>query len=1009
MSMSNVLTLVISLSLSGTILAALTLAIKPFIMHRFSKSTQYAVWIVIFLRLLLPFSFESSVMNHLFYGDSTEWFNASQGTADNSDWLQTNIAGNRMNNNSSDKDGSNGINSPEVGDSSEILAHTGQGSSDTPGKAVENNIGNAGSNIGNVGNTALNSTIASVIDSSSLANSSSASSLAVKRNFSLLWNKAVPFLFVIWLLGAILTFTANINGYNRFLRQIKKTNRDAVEEEKQILAVLLKSHVCAVQRSVSFVRNPYVAAPMTFGILKPCIILPDHPFSSKQVQNILFHELVHVKRFDVAVKWLAVLASSVHWFNPFLIWMRKEINHACELACDEAVVQNFSNQEKQDYGETLISIVSAGRYPLGILQATMYEDKKTLKDRLTAIMKHGKKSKLIPVLSGILLLTIVLGAMALGAGIGIGADKPPKKFVDTPLYDLDDIAKYRTQYIGDNSKISALVSRLPVPVNGFSQRYISLDTAEKPYGLTVFYESISDNGDGQVWPIPQRTVTEEISRKNALVLFCMVDNLDSVTFAYRNSPSGGKLDSSAYEKVFLFQRASLEEEYGSLSVLRDNLDFLHGKLLQETDLSNADNDQSSSGADNEASNATLINSTGSSVVNSLPYEELVAHSSSMEELLDNSQFTDMPADKMDSILSMLPDLIRQNYGGIGRLEQTANEGTESCNGYVILTCKPGGTALPDGTTMYLFSPGGTMQEQTVLEDKEGKEICRFSLSLNVRYYSKEDLFLILIEGGQLSGQSIGTKQIEQLAGFQFTGDTGYMEYERQAKLRGSTILQPQPYPYISVDIFLNSRRWTEHITLETAQVQEIKNKLANLNPVNIDTSKIKNSGVSICFGEEEQYMLCFLEDGTKVLVNWKDFRTAFADPQLVDSLLDTVERKTKWEWTELSEIHDLTRAEMRMKLGQDSKTEIQVVEDTETLKELEELFSKAEYIGITKCPFSAQMLLTRSDGKTFTIHIATDSCDSMILGTSAGYDYGPHSKNKQEVLTRIFKEVNWAR
>jgi hypothetical protein len=156
-------------------------------------------------------------------------------------------------------------------------------------------------------------------------------------------------------------------------------------------------------------------------------------------------------------------------------------------------------------------------------------------------------------------------------------------------------------------------------------------------------------------------------------------------------------------------------------------------------------------------------------------------------------------------------------------------------------------------------------------------------------------------------------------------------------------------------------------------------------------------------------MLCFLEDGTKVLVNWKDFRTAFADPQLVDSLLDTVERKTKWEWTELSEIHDLTRAEMRMKLGQDSKTEIQVVEDTETLKELEELFSKAEYIGITKCPFSAQMLLTRSDGKTFTIHIATDSCDSMILGTSAGYDYGPHSKNKQEVLTRIFKEVNWAR
>ena len=58
----------------------------------------------------------------------------------------------------------------------------------------------------------------------------------------------------------------------------------------------------------------------------------------------------------------------------------------------------------------------------------------------------------------------------------------------------------------------------------------------------------------------------------------MVDNLDEVTFAFRNSQSDGKLDGSKYNTAFTFPRKAFEEEYGDLSVLGKNLDLLEETL-----------------------------------------------------------------------------------------------------------------------------------------------------------------------------------------------------------------------------------------------------------------------------------------------------------------------------------------------------------------------------------------------------------------------------------------------
>jgi len=634
--MNETIKLILSLSLSAGILTVLLFSIKPLIRNKFSKSVQYYIWIVVLLRLVLPFSFETSIMNELFYGNQMLQAAASPT-----------------------------INQP-------------MGGTDD-----------------NISDTSISLSIKERTASGAYNGDTDHS-----RYFKDLFNQYILYL---WLLGVIISLAVNLTGYALFLKHIRRSNEPAADEENRMLAALLYG-----RNNVRLMRNHFVSTPMLIGIIRPYIIIPDIKFDEKQLKNILLHEITHLKRFDIAVKWLTMIVSLIHWFNPLVYFIKKEVNHACELACDEAVVKNLSQAEKQAYGDTLISVVAEHKYPIGVLQATMCEEKKSLKERLVSIMNYNKKSKLIIFFSVVLIVCVIFGALFLGAGVGMGKVTPPNIYIsaeesktksaligtyewsyrnkhissdsDYPMnfeygkenvvsatggqqlvigtqklksdrkydfaikkiavykdgkltesesiepsfidgnlyiqapqdtgeyiyelvltykdkgtvsygfvvrvdmltYDLDELSKYKTPYVGDNSKVSAIAGHLPAPDNHFRQQYISMKTDEKPYCLTIYYEPASDSEDRAEWPIvtPDSNI-ETNSRTNALVVFSMIDNLDEVTFAFRNSQSGGMLDSLKYDTAFTFQRVSFEKKYGELSVLAADLDKLQSILAND--------------------------------------------------------------------------------------------------------------------------------------------------------------------------------------------------------------------------------------------------------------------------------------------------------------------------------------------------------------------------------------------------------------------------------------------
>jgi len=184
-------------------------------------------------------------------------------------------------------------------------------------------------------------------------------------------------------------------------------------------AMAMLANMCS-GRPPRLYYNQLAETPMLFGIFRPAIILPYQEYTRDEMQAILSHELTHLRRKDVLVKWLTLGATALHWFNPIIWLVSREVDRACELSCDEAIVNGLDRHGKAHYGNTLILVAANPKTPRAITSATMSEDKKNLKERLGAIMKSKKNPRYAIILSTLL----ILAAIGLAACLGSGGESP---------------------------------------------------------------------------------------------------------------------------------------------------------------------------------------------------------------------------------------------------------------------------------------------------------------------------------------------------------------------------------------------------------------------------------------------------------------------------------------------------------------------------------------------------------------------------------------------------------
>lgn len=217
-----------------------------------------------------------------------------------------------------------------------------------------------------------------------------------------------------WLIVALGMLIRKITAYQSFVRYIT-----AGAEPVSDIALLEELSAIAEQMgatgSVELSVNPLLSSPTLTGIFRPGIILPGAEVSREDFRYIVIHELTHCKRWDIFYKWLVQFVVCLHWFNPFVHLMGREVNNACEFSCDEAVLEKTGYENARDYGKTLLNTMAAvGKYRESSAAVTLSANKALLKERLGAIMSCGEKSGAVRILTAVLTICIILGTVFVG-------------------------------------------------------------------------------------------------------------------------------------------------------------------------------------------------------------------------------------------------------------------------------------------------------------------------------------------------------------------------------------------------------------------------------------------------------------------------------------------------------------------------------------------------------------------------------------------------------------------
>lgn len=163
---------------------------------------------------------------------------------------------------------------------------------------------------------------------------------------------------------------------------------------------------------VRWIMSDLVDSPLLTGIVHPVIALPADVLDYPHLEVMIEHEMMHYRRKDLIIKFFMMMARCLHWFNPIVYLMEKQCARDLEMACDEAVVKNSDENQRQIYAQTLLDMVSKTRFSKEAFTTQFSSD--DFKTRIKSVFdtKRNKLGKYIIVfvmslLAGVSLLVSV--------------------------------------------------------------------------------------------------------------------------------------------------------------------------------------------------------------------------------------------------------------------------------------------------------------------------------------------------------------------------------------------------------------------------------------------------------------------------------------------------------------------------------------------------------------------------------------------------------------------------
>lgn len=227
----------------------------------------------------------------------------------------------------------------------------------------------------------------------------------------------------VWLAVAAGLILRRLRQYRRFSRAMRAGCTTAPPEWRERFGQLAERR--GLRRPVGLFVNEAAASPMLLGVWKPWAVLPPDVLAEPGFSLAVGHELTHLRRLDPLYQRLTQLAVCLHWFNPFVYWMAREIDRRCELSCDEALLRELDGDGRRAYGETLLRTAAHGLRPEKGAPLALYDGKTLLRERLGEIAHAKPLRRSAAALAAVFTATVCAGGFALGAYLPPGESFTP--------------------------------------------------------------------------------------------------------------------------------------------------------------------------------------------------------------------------------------------------------------------------------------------------------------------------------------------------------------------------------------------------------------------------------------------------------------------------------------------------------------------------------------------------------------------------------------------------------
>ena len=223
---------------------------------------------------------------------------------------------------------------------------------------------------------------------------------------------------LVWAVGAagVLAYKAFV--YLRLRRRVFRRNQPVSSPEARLAFWDCKRQL-GVRGMVELRENPAAPSPFAAGLLRPAVVIPAVDLEPAELRYLFLHELTHIKCGDLWVRFLAMLAQTIHWYNPLAYLLCRSIQTVSEQSCDERVACPLPPEERYVYGNVILKLAANAAAGSGDWAATL-STRESMERRLTRVLKTEK-------LKGskrLLALALAIAILACGGGAALAARNP---------------------------------------------------------------------------------------------------------------------------------------------------------------------------------------------------------------------------------------------------------------------------------------------------------------------------------------------------------------------------------------------------------------------------------------------------------------------------------------------------------------------------------------------------------------------------------------------------------